>query len=150
MVSYLAAESRLWPTLINCYVNRANGFKASTQLQSFYLYQSAWYWHLLLCHYIVEASRRDHLAVLLHHVVAVTIMTFSFMGNHLETGIVVFLTHQPTMTVLEFGKAMHYIKLAWIEYALFPFFIVSWFVSIHQIAHHIASPHPLPLLLPPP
>jgi len=98
--------------------------------RAFYLFQLGFYWHSLYAHFVYEVKRSDFWPLLIHHVVTIFLIYFSYLTKFYYIGVLVLICHDINDIFLEFGKTFVY-RETWKKttHFLFACILISWVVS---------------------
>ena len=100
-------------------------FRADTSIQFYYAYAIGFYMAELLAIF-VETKRSDFFEYLLHHVVTLYLIAFSWMGYETRIGTYVLLIHDISDIGLCTTKIAHYVGNEFLVNVNFVFFFVSF------------------------
>ncbi|XP_051016300.1 ceramide synthase 5 [Acomys russatus] len=75
----------------------------------YYITQLAFYWSLMFSQFI-DVKRKDFLIMSVHHLAAVTLITFSYVNNMIRVGTLVLCLHDLADFLLEAAKLANYAK----------------------------------------
>mmetsp|Transcript_67691 Transcript_67691/g.107438 ORF Transcript_67691/g.107438 Transcript_67691/m.107438 type:complete len:400 (-) Transcript_67691:90-1289(-) len=94
-----------------------------------------WYYSISLGYHLNRAltqftnpSRKDFVALLIHHWTTLALMMGSFMAGNVRNGCVVLAIHECSDIFLESAKVCGYCSLYWVADIFFVFFFLSWVV----------------------
>jgi len=119
-------------------------------LDNYYVFEMSWYLHELICHFFVE-RKKDHLAMLVHHVATITLIVLSYHYNLLFIGTLITTIHNLSDIFLHGVKIGLYIEsdlgssicaallfVSWIYSRLyiFPLFVIH---STINDTHHLVE-----------
>lgn len=94
----------------------------------YYMVELAFYWSLSFSQF-VDVKRKDFVEMFLHHVVTISLLSFSWTCNLHRCGSLVLLVHDFADIFLELAKMCHYAKFNTACDVVFAFFTVSWIVT---------------------
>ncbi|MES1907569.1 MAG: hypothetical protein MHM6MM_000664 [Cercozoa sp. M6MM] len=94
----------------------------------FYILQCALNVHLLVWHLLYDERKKDFVVMLVHHVVTISLISFSYAFNYLRIGIWVTFCHDVTDVLMEVAKLHKYLGFASAANVIFALFTVSWLV----------------------
>ncbi|XP_077582773.1 ceramide synthase 5 isoform X1 [Stigmatopora nigra] len=97
-------------------------------LYRYYLTELAFYWSLMFSQFI-DIRRKDFLAMFVHHLATVGLISFSYANNMVRVGTLVMCVHDAADILLEVGKMAHYAKYQRICDLLFVLFSLTFFVT---------------------
>eukprot|EP01114_Cavostelium_apophysatum_P015766 TRINITY_DN4367_c0_g1_i1.p1 TRINITY_DN4367_c0_g1~~TRINITY_DN4367_c0_g1_i1.p1 ORF type:complete len:342 (+),score=50.68 TRINITY_DN4367_c0_g1_i1:116-1141(+) len=95
----------------------------------FYLFQLGFYWHSLYAHFVYEVKRKDFWPLLLHHVVTILLIYFSYVIGFHRIGVLVLVCHDINDIVFEYGKTLVYQKKEPHTTIVFVFIVLFWILS---------------------
>jgi len=119
-----------FPETKNCWKGFPN-FEMSYWFWLYYIYQLAFYWHTLYAHLVIEVKRSDYWALLVHHVVTIWLIYFSYTMRFERIGLLVLVCHDTNDVFFEFGKTLLYMPKVPERYpnVLFGGIMISWIVT---------------------
>ncbi|XP_009993370.1 PREDICTED: ceramide synthase 1 [Chaetura pelagica] len=86
------------------------GMEVPTDIAIAYLLQGSFYGHSIYATAYMDTWRRDSVVMLLHHVVTLTLISFSYAFRYHNVGILVLFLHDGSDVQLEFTKLNVYFK----------------------------------------
>ncbi|XP_032992695.1 ceramide synthase 1 [Lacerta agilis] len=86
------------------------GMEVPPDIAIAYLMHGSFYGHSLYATFYMDAWRRDSVVMLVHHIVALMLITFSYMFRYHNVGILVLFLHDISDVQLEFTKLNVYFK----------------------------------------
>ncbi|XP_031568122.1 ceramide synthase 6-like [Actinia tenebrosa] len=122
----LRKEKWLWDPKY-CFI----GFRKqimSEELFLYYIVELGFYVSLTISQF-VDVQRKDFWQMLIHHIVTILLLGFSYATSFFRIGAVVVLVHDIADVFLEAAKVFNYAKLQKICDFLFAIFAISFFVS---------------------
>jgi len=98
--------------------------------RAFYLFQLGFYWHSLYAHFVYEVKRSDFWPLLIHHVVTIFLIYFSYITKFYYIGVLVLICHDINDILLEAGKTFVY-RETWKKttHFLFAMIMLFWVLS---------------------
>lgn len=96
----------------------------------YYLMQAAFYLHQVLI-LNAEARRKDHVQMMTHHVITITLIGQSYFANFTRVGCVILVLMDWCDIWLPLAKMLRYIDLSTLCDITFTWFLVSWLVTRH-------------------
>ena len=84
--------------------------KAPFDLSVVYAIEASFYFHSVYATLFMDEWRRDSIAMLCHHLVALTLITFSFSISCIKIGVLIFLLDDINDVLLELGKCCTYLR----------------------------------------
>ena len=116
-VKLLSENKQWWKDPVTIFVPcpqeyLTNGYPSSmSELRLFYIFQLVlWIWTGVSCKFF-EERRKDYFVMMLHHVMTVALVLYSFMGGELACGLVVLVVHDASDVVLDCMKMSNYLKV---------------------------------------
>ncbi|KAJ7245926.1 TLC domain-containing protein [Mycena haematopus] len=107
-------------------------------LKAYYLLQiSYWLQQFLVLGLGLERRRSDHWELVIHHVVTVWMVTWSYMMNVTQLGNAVFVSMDVPDVLLSFSKMLNYLRLGRAKVISFAIFVISWGYFRHYISIRI-------------
>ncbi|KAF8197776.1 TLC domain-containing protein [Mycena galopus ATCC 62051] len=107
-------------------------------LKAYYLTQIAyWLQQALVLGLGLEKRRSDHWELVIHHVVTVWMVTWSYMMNVTLLGNAVFVSMDIPDVLLAFSKMLNYLRLERAKVVSFAVFVVGWSYFRHYISIRI-------------
>ncbi|NXI44290.1 CERS6 synthase, partial [Galbula dea] len=97
-------------------------------LHYYYLVELSFYWSLMFSQFI-DIKRKDFGIMFAHHIVAVILITFSYVTNLTRVGTLIFCLHDASDIVLEAAKMANYCKCQKLSDLLFFTFAFVFIVS---------------------
>ncbi|XP_057701655.1 ceramide synthase 5 isoform X2 [Corythoichthys intestinalis] len=97
-------------------------------LYRYYMTELAFYWSLILSQF-TDIRRKDFLAMFVHHLATVGLISFSYATNMVRVGTLVMCLHDASDIWLEAGKMAKYAKYQRLCDVLFMVFSVTFFVT---------------------
>ncbi|KAH0839994.1 longevity assurance proteins LAG1/LAC1 [Lanmaoa asiatica] len=98
----------------------------------YYLTQTAFYLHQVLI-LNAEARRKDHVQMMTHHIITITLMIASYAYNFTRIGCLVMMLMDCCDIFLPLAKMLRYIALYTLCDVTFTVFMVSWFITRHVL-----------------
>ncbi|XP_030073561.1 ceramide synthase 1 [Microcaecilia unicolor] len=86
------------------------GIQVPEDIALAYLWQSSFYGHSTYAIFYMDAWRKDSVVMLVHHIVAVILITFSYVFRYHNIGLLVLFLHDVNDIQLEFTKLNVYFK----------------------------------------
>uniref|UniRef100_A0A670KA21 Ceramide synthase 1 n=1 Tax=Podarcis muralis TaxID=64176 RepID=A0A670KA21_PODMU len=102
--------SRGWMAICQGCFSWKRGMEVPPDIAIAYLMQGSFYGHSIYATFYMDAWRRDSIVMLVHHVVALMLITFSYMFRYHNVGILVLFLHDISDVQLEFTKLNVYFK----------------------------------------
>ncbi|EGD72295.1 hypothetical protein PTSG_00315 [Salpingoeca rosetta] len=127
---YVISTEDYWPNTRNCWVkSQATGEHRQPKpmiLQVNYIVELSYYISGIVLHTLVDEKLTDFWIMLLHHVVTVCLLAFSYFHNFHRIGMLVLMVHDVSDIFLDSGKCFHFLK--WESFATVTFvgLITSW------------------------
>ncbi|KAF9899789.1 sphingosine N-acyltransferase lag1 [Lobosporangium transversale] len=107
-------------------------------ITKYYYYLQFAFWLQQMFVLFIEAPRKDFLATVCHHIVTVSLITFSLALNVTTFGTAVFVSMDLADIVLSFGKCFKYIEMPdSICDPIFACFMIIWIYTRHFLYGHI-------------
>ncbi|XP_033900189.3 ceramide synthase 6-like isoform X1 [Acipenser ruthenus] len=106
-VRFLKKTSWLWDTR-DCWYNYPYQ-TLTTELHYYYIVELAFYWSLMFSQF-TDIKRKDFLIMFLHHLVTISLITFSYVNNMVRVGTLVMCLHDASDVLLEAAKMANYLK----------------------------------------
>lgn len=100
----------------------------SRELYYYYLTQLAFYWSLMFSQFI-DVKRKDFLMMFMHHFIAVTLISFSYINNMVRVGAIVLCLHDSADSLLEAAKMANYARQERLCNTLFVIFGAAFMVT---------------------
>ncbi|NWI54945.1 CERS6 synthase, partial [Calyptomena viridis] len=97
-------------------------------LHYYYIVELSFYWSLMFSQFI-DVKRKDFGIMFTHHIVAVTLISFSYVTNLTRVGTLIFCLHDAADIFLEAAKMAYYCKCQKLSDLLFLTFAVVFIVS---------------------
>ncbi|XP_030808105.1 ceramide synthase 6 isoform X1 [Camarhynchus parvulus] len=97
-------------------------------LHYYYIVELSFYWSLMFSQFI-DVKRKDFGIMFTHHIVTVTLITFSYVTNLTRVGTLILCLHDAADIVLEAAKMANYCKCQKLSDLLFLTFAVVFIVS---------------------
>ncbi|NXU48489.1 CERS6 synthase, partial [Turnix velox] len=97
-------------------------------LHYYYIVELSFYWSLMFSQFI-DIKRKDFGVMFTHHIVAVTLLTFSYVTNLTRVGTLTLCLHDASDIVLEAAKMANYCKCQKLSDLLFLTFAIIFIVS---------------------
>jgi hypothetical protein len=94
----------------------------------YYIFELSWYIHELICHFFTE-RKKDHLAMLIHHVATITLIVVSYHYNLLFMGALTVTIHNLSDIFLHSVKIGLYIQSDLCSSVCAALLFVSWIYS---------------------
>ncbi|KAF9452502.1 longevity assurance proteins LAG1/LAC1 [Macrolepiota fuliginosa MF-IS2] len=99
----------------------------------YYLTQTAFYLHQILI-LNAEERRKDHVQMMMHHIITVILMWTSYFTNFTRVGALIMVLMDYCDIFLPLAKMLRYLKgNQLLTDAIFGWFLVSWFVTRHVL-----------------
>ncbi|XP_037107128.1 ceramide synthase 5 isoform X1 [Syngnathus acus] len=97
-------------------------------LYNYYMTELAFYWSLMFSQFI-DIRRKDFLAMLVHHLATVLLISFSYANNMVRAGTLVMCLHDASDILLEAAKLANYAKYRRLCDLLFIVFGLTFLVT---------------------
>lgn len=119
----------------NCWKGWYKGMPIEQDIYVLYVIQAGFYLHAVYATVFMDQWRQDFILMILHHVVTIALIAFSFAVRYHRIGILVLFLHDVCDVFLEFAKLCVALKLRDGKYHLIPdvlggvsftFFTLSW------------------------
>ncbi|OWF56268.1 ceramide synthase 5-like [Mizuhopecten yessoensis] len=94
----------------------------------YYTIEMGFYWHMLLM-LMFDSKRKDFPELVVHHIVTVLLLYFSFVSNQLRIGSLVLILHDSNDFMMAPSKMANYAKKQVLAEYFFVVFFVVWLVS---------------------
>ncbi|CAH1788305.1 unnamed protein product [Owenia fusiformis] len=94
----------------------------------YYMVEMGFYWALVFS-LMTDIKRKDFWEMVIHHVVTIGLMVFSWAGNMVRVGTLVLCCHDAVDYFMELAKVFNYLKYQKTCDALFVVFTVMWFIT---------------------
>ncbi|OLY84229.1 Sphingosine N-acyltransferase lag1 [Smittium mucronatum] len=101
-------------------------------IKFYYLYQAA-FWSTALFYIFIEQRRSDFLAMLVHHIVTISLIAGSYLFNYSAIGIIIHVTMDFVDIFLPLAKLFKYLNYTTATNVAFAFMAISWVVTRHII-----------------
>ncbi|KAH7887794.1 TLC domain-containing protein [Phlebopus sp. FC_14] len=101
-------------------------------LKFYYLTETAFYFHQILI-LNAEARRKDHVQMMMHHVITIILMVASYFYNFTRVGCLIMVLMDCCDIFLPLAKMLRYIALYSLCDVTFTIFLLSWFVTRHVL-----------------
>lgn len=128
VIAVVALYSKPWVYDVNlCFKNYPH-HSIDSGLWWLYMIALAFYWSMMfwqLCY----PHGKDVAAEMVHHVVTIMLISFSWTGGFFRYGSLILLVHEPTDTPLLLGKLCRYADHHKYTDVLFGIFVVVWFYT---------------------
>uniref|UniRef100_A0A8D0FVG6 Ceramide synthase 6 n=1 Tax=Strix occidentalis caurina TaxID=311401 RepID=A0A8D0FVG6_STROC len=124
--SFLSQTPWLWNTR-QCW----NGYPYQPlmpDLHYYYIVELSFYWSLMFSQFI-DIKRKDFGIMFTHHILAVTLLSFSYVTNLIRVGTLMLCLHDASDIVLEAAKMANYCKCQKLSDLLFVTFAIVFIVS---------------------
>ncbi|XP_032241469.2 ceramide synthase 6 isoform X2 [Nematostella vectensis] len=122
----LYKEKWLWDT-DHCFIGY-HGHVMSEELYIYYVVELGFYVSLTISQF-VDVQRKDFWQMLIHHIVTILLLSFSYAAAFFRIGAVIVLVHDVSDVFLEAAKVANYAKLRQLCDCLFVLFAISFFVA---------------------
>ncbi|XP_019713310.1 ceramide synthase 5 isoform X3 [Hippocampus comes] len=97
-------------------------------LYRYYMIELAFYWSLMFSQF-TDIRRKDFLAMFVHHLATVVLISFSYANNMVRVGTLVMCVHDASDFLLEAAKLANYAKYQRLCDLLFIIFSLTFFVT---------------------
>ncbi|XP_069111914.1 ceramide synthase 2-like [Argopecten irradians] len=94
----------------------------------YYTIEMAFYWNLVFT-LVTDHKRKDFKELVVHHVVTMNLIYFSFAANQVRIGVLVLLVHDAVDFWLDGAKMANYVKKSSLTDTLFGIFFVVWIIT---------------------
>jgi len=94
----------------------------------FYSYQCGFYFYSLFACLFLDIRRNDWPYLILHHVVTLYLILYSWQWGFVRIGITILFLHDVSDIFLEGAKGFNYLSLGWIVNCSFVLLVISFFV----------------------
>ncbi|KAG6337352.1 hypothetical protein ID866_1725, partial [Astraeus odoratus] len=101
-------------------------------LKFYYLMQTAFYLHQILI-LNAEARRKDHIQMMMHHVITTILLIASYFYNYTRAGCLITVLMDCCDIFLPVAKMLRYIGLYTLCDITFTWFLVSWCITRHVL-----------------
>ncbi|XP_048340252.1 ceramide synthase 6 isoform X2 [Sphaerodactylus townsendi] len=98
------------------------------ELHYYYIIQLSFYWSLMFSQFI-DIKRKDFAIMFTHHIVTVTLLTFSYTVNFTRVGALTLCLHDSVDIVLEAAKLTNYCKCQRLCDILFLMFAIIFIIT---------------------
>lgn len=98
------------------------------ELPLFYGIQASYYIYLLISHLFLDARRKDFWQMLIHHIVTLILVIFSYKFSYLRVGVLVFFTMDICDVFLEGARSGNYLGWDTISNISFIILLLAWIV----------------------
>jgi acyl-CoA-dependent ceramide synthase len=105
-------------------------------MKTYYLIQLAFWFHQLLV-LNLEKRRRDHYAMMLHHLVTLSLLSTSYVANFVRVGNAILVTMDPADMFLPAAKILNYLDYRLTCDIMFGMFAISWVLTRHILFGYI-------------
>lgn len=126
MCCYILSLGDYWPNTANCWKGVILGQHRSPIFTAYYIWELSWYVSGLFCHLTLETRRKDHNAMLIHHLVTICLIVFSYVVGYHRIGILVLYCHDISDIFLEGAKIFRYVNLNMLSNITFVGLVASW------------------------
>ncbi|EQC29655.1 hypothetical protein SDRG_12659 [Saprolegnia diclina VS20] len=128
------ADETWWQDTSSCwdYTSVTGAFPAySSAVHTLYVFQLGMYIYVGFSCEFLEEKRKDHLVMMGHHVVTISLIIWSYAVGYLPIGVIVMFLHDISDIPLDFLKMVNYLKLenreGWfITEFMFAFTLIQW------------------------
>jgi hypothetical protein len=94
----------------------------------FYAYQCGFYVYSLFATLFLDVRRNDWPYLILHHVVTMYLILYSWQWGFVRIGITILFLHDVSDIFLEAAKGFNYIAFGWVVNASFVLLVITFFV----------------------
>ncbi|XP_052802967.1 ceramide synthase 2-like isoform X2 [Mya arenaria] len=119
-------KSWFWTT-VNCWLDWPNQH-IDNDVYWYYLIELSFYWCLVFS-VVTEHRRKDFVQMIVHHVVTILLVYFSWSLNFVRVGTLVLITHDAADFPMAAGKMMKYSGHKTMGEILLGVFIIVWILS---------------------
>jgi len=121
--------NELMPETANCWRNWPT--LPDFETKAYYLFELGFYFHSLYAHFVYEVKRSDFVPLLVHHIVTIWLILFSYLSRFYFIGVCVLVNHDVNDLIFETGKSFVYRGKGYKIHTnvLFAGLLVSWVIS---------------------
>lgn len=119
-------KSWVWDTN-NCWINYPRQY-VDTSIYHYYVIEISFYFSLLASQFY-DVKRKDFWQMFLHHIITLSLLSFSLMCNFIRIGSLIIVLHDTADSWLELAKMGSYAKLNWICDPVFAGFTIVWLLT---------------------
>ncbi|XP_060065420.1 ceramide synthase 2-like [Ylistrum balloti] len=94
----------------------------------YYTIELGFYWNLVFT-LVTDHKRKDFKELVVHHIVTILLIYFSFAANQIRIGTLVLLVHDAVDFWMAGAKMANYVKKATLTDVLFGVFLVVWLIT---------------------
>ena len=104
---------QIYSSIGNCLLYHPQELYFQTKPSIIYLleYQFSYWIANSFLYFILDIAKKDHLQMILHHVVTLSLIYFSLQANRSSIGVVVLFLHNISDAIFSFMKIFHYFQL---------------------------------------
>eukprot|EP01135_Chromosphaera_perkinsii_P003540 Nk52_evm13s247 gene=Nk52_evmTU13s247 len=143
----------------------SRGMYVEPKLYWLYMIQLGFYFHSVYATYFMDERRNDHYAMVIHHIVTILLIGFSYCTRYHRVGLQVLYVHDFCDVCMELAKCFQYFKvqngaLVWVfeflSNVVFGIFVLAWIyfrlyvypcqVFLSTSYHSLNSTSPPPIL----
>jgi len=117
-----------FPKTINCWLNYPN-IVMEPETRAFYLFQLGFYLHSLYAHFRYEVKRSDYWPLLIHHLVTIWLIYFSYVVGLSRIGVLVLFCHDANDVTFEVGKTFVYRKNNFMINVTYVIILFTWIAT---------------------
>lgn len=110
----------------DCYIGYPNQ-EISWELKFYYTYCLGFYLYQVAGHFFLDTKKKDFIAMLVHHLVTIALITLSGMNFMHKIGTVIMLTFDVCDVLLEMARIFHKLDYHNATLTFFVSFTASWF-----------------------
>jgi hypothetical protein len=126
---YLAVSKGWFPETANCWVGVPNQV-LEPDVRAFYLFQLGFYLHSTFAHLFMEVRRKDFWEMLVHHIVTLWLIFWSYGAGYHRIGVLVLFVHDIGDIFLELGKIGLYLEGPdVVQHSCYVMLLVVWLSS---------------------
>jgi hypothetical protein len=126
---HLLLEEGIWYDTKNCWTNVLEGQVRSERVSAYYIFELSWYLSELFCHFLIDSRKKDHLVMILHHLVTISLISGSYLFGYHRIGLLVLYCHNMNDIFLEGAKCFRSIGATISSNVTFGILILSWIYS---------------------
>jgi hypothetical protein len=98
----------------------------SGALRGYYMVEIGFYFAALFDHVLIDARRNDFMAMLVHHVATILLMTMSYYNGNARIGALIVALHDVADVFVSLTKTTHYLNWGAASIACFAMLLISW------------------------
>eukprot|EP00730_Choanoeca_flexa_P015593 TRINITY_DN7193_c0_g1_i2.p2 TRINITY_DN7193_c0_g1~~TRINITY_DN7193_c0_g1_i2.p2 ORF type:complete len:336 (+),score=38.46 TRINITY_DN7193_c0_g1_i2:42-1049(+) len=124
--SAIVADVEYWPDTLECWKDVFTTQTRSQDEEAYYILELAYYTGGIFVHIFIDKPLNDFYVMLLHHVVTVCLILFSYLAGYHRIGILVLLCHDVSDVFLDYAKCLHYLDYDILSTVTFVNLLATW------------------------